>query len=209
MYKVIRMVKRKDKTPAEFRQEWLERNRDLRKTANRLVASVVADGKILGYEPPYDGVAALYFPGEKEARDAAEKNQGKDSITLVADERVLFERTGVALKSMGQLKVMLTAVRRQDLSPAAFKDSSLKGYAKVDIKTMMDSPIQKIVASFAVPEKGKEAAFDGMLEIYFASPEDIQAAFGSPIIAELRKDEETLVRLDAPEIRIVAEEHVL
>jgi hypothetical protein len=209
MYKVIRMVKRKDKTPAEFRQEWLERNRDLRKTANRLVASVVADGKILGYEPPYDGVAALYFPGEKEARDAAEKNQGKDSITLVADERVLFERTGVALKSMGQLKVMLTAVRRQDLSPAAFKDSSLKGYAKVDIKTMMDSPIQKIVASFAVPEKGKEAAFDGMLEIYFASPEDIQAAFGSPIIAELRKDEETLVRLDAPEIRIVAEEHIL
>ncbi|HUQ73187.1 MAG TPA: EthD domain-containing protein [Burkholderiales bacterium] len=209
MFKVIRMVKRKDKTPAEFRQEWLERNRDLRKTANRLVASVVADGKILGYEPPYDGVAALYFPGEKEARDLAEKNQGKDSITLVADEKVLFEKPGATLKSMGQLKVMLTAVRRQDLSPAQFKDASLKGYAKVDFKTLSDTPIQKIVASFAVPEKGKEPAFDGMLEIYFASPEDIVATFGSPVIGALRKDEDTLVRLDAPEIRIVSEEHVL
>jgi hypothetical protein len=29
------------------------------------------------------------------------------------------------------------------------------------------------------------------------------------VIAALRKDEETLVKLDAPEIRIVAEEHVL
>jgi hypothetical protein len=29
------------------------------------------------------------------------------------------------------------------------------------------------------------------------------------VIGMLRKDEETLVQLDAPEIRIVAEEHVL
>jgi hypothetical protein len=85
----------------------------------------------------------------------------------------------------------------------------LKGYAKVEAKEMMDSPIQKIVASFALPEKDKSPAFDGMLEIYFASADDVKTAFGSPVIAALRKDEETLVKLDAPEIRIVAEEHVL
>ena len=51
--------------------------------------------------------------------------------------------------------------------------------------------------------------FDGMLEIYFATSDELKAAFGSPVIGMLRKDEETLVQLDAPEIRIVAEEHVL
>jgi hypothetical protein len=48
-----------------------------------------------------------------------------------------------------------------------------------------------------------------MLELYFASGDDVKAAFGSPMIGTLRKDEETLVDLNAPEIRIVSEEHVL
>jgi len=79
MFKLIRMKKRGDKLPAEFRQEWLEKNREVRKTANKLVASVVAEGKILGDEAAYDGVAALYFPTEKEARASEDKNLGKDS----------------------------------------------------------------------------------------------------------------------------------
>ena len=209
MFKLIRMVKRGDKLPAEFRQEWLERHRELRKTANKLIASVVADGKILGDEAPYDGVAALYFPTEKEARAAEDKGIAKGSISLVADEKVLFERTGATLKGLGQLKVILTAVRKKELSPAQFKDAALKGYAKAESKALMESGIQRIVASFALPEAGEDPAFDGMLEIYFATSDEIKAAFGSPVIGMLRKDEETLVRLDAPEIRIVAEEHVL
>jgi len=209
MFKLIRMKKRGDKTPAEFRQEWLEKNREVRKTANKLVACVVAEGKILGDEAAYDGVAALYFPTEKEARASEDKNLGKDSITVVADEKTLFERTGATLKPMGQLKVILTSVRKPDLSAAQFKDASLKGYAKVESKALMESGIQRIVASFTVPEKDKEPAFDVMLEIYFATSDEVKAAFASPVIGQLRKDEETLVRLDAPEVRIVAEEHVL
>lgn len=210
MYKLIRMVKKGDRMPAEFRTEWLERNRDLRKTANKLIASVVADGKVLGDDPMYDGVAALYFPGEKEARDSAEKSQGKDSIIVVMDEgKVLFERTGAQFKNLGQLKVILTSVKKKELAPAQFKDLSLKGYGKCDSKALMESGIQKIVASFAVPERAKPAAFDVMLELYFNERDDIKATFGSPVIGMLRKDEETLVQLDAPEIRIVAEEHIL
>ena len=209
MFKLIRMKKRGDKMPAEFRQEWLEKNREVRKTANKVVASVVADGKPLGDEAAYDGVAALYFPTEKEARASEDKNLGKDAISAVADERTLFERTGATLKSMGQMKVILTSVKKKELSAAQFKDASLKGYAKVDSKTLMDSTIQKIVASFTVPEEGKESAFDVMLEIYFPGTDELKAAFASPVIGMLRKDEETLVQLDAPEIRIVAEEHVL
>ena len=210
MFKLIRMVKKGDKLPAEFRTEWLERNRELRKTANKLIASVVADGKVLGDEPMFDGVAALYFPAEKEARDSAEKSQGKDSLSLVMDEgKVLFERTGAQFKNLGQLKVILTSIKKKELSAAQFKDLSLKGYAKADSKSLMESGIQKIVASFAVPAKDKPSPFDVMLEIYFNEKDDVKATFGSPVIGILRKDEETLVDITAPEIRIVAEEHTL
>jgi len=210
MFKLIRMKKRGDKLPAEFRQEWLERNRDVRKTANQLIASVVADGKPLGDEPVYDGVAALYFPTEKEARSADDKNLGKDAISVVTEEKVLFEKTGATLKPMGQLKVILASVKKKELTAAQFKEASIKGYAKAESKALMDSGIQKIVASFAVPEKDQpDPAFDVMLELYFTSTDEIKAAFASPVIGMLRKDEETLVQIDAAEIRIVAEEHVL
>ena len=209
MFKLIRMVKKGDKMPAEFRVEWLERNRELRKTANKLIASVVAEGKVLGDDPLYDGMASLYFPAEKEARDANEKSQAKDSLSVVMDEKTLFERTGATFKALGQLKVILASVRKKELPSAQFKDLSLKGYAKAESKALMESGIQKIVASFTVPEKDKPAAFDVMLEIYFNSTDDVKATFGSPVIGMLRKDEETLVQLDAPEIRIVAEEHTL
>ena len=54
-----------------------------------------------------------------------------------------------------------------------------------------------------------EPRFDAMLELYFPDADTLKAAFGSPVIGALRKDEEALVDLNAPEIRIVAEEHVL
>jgi len=207
MLKVIRMVKRGDKTQAEFRQEWLERNRDLRKTANNLVASVVADGNILPGEAIFHGVAALYFPAINEARAAHETDIGKEALSVIAEEKVLFERTGATLKPMGQLKVILTSIRKKELTPAQYKDAALKGYAKVESKMLMDSGILKIVGSFATGEK--KQGFDSMLELYFASADELKAAFGSPLIGALRKDEETVVDLEAPEIRMVAEEFVL
>lgn len=208
MFKVIRMVKRGDKLPAEFRQEWLERNRDLRKTASKLIAAVVADGKILG-EDSFDGMSALYFNSPAEAKAAEDKTLGKGSVSVImSDERALFERMGVTLKPLGQIKVVITGVRKKDLTPAQFKDASLKGYAKCDSKTLMESLIQKIVVSFTSPDD-KDAAFDCLLEIYFAGTAEVKATFASPVIGLLRKDEETLVDLNAPEIRIVAEEHTL
>jgi hypothetical protein len=209
MFKVIRMAKRADKLPAEFRMDWLERHRELRRTASKLVASVAADGKPLGDDPSYDGMAALYFSTFPEARAAREKSQGKDSLSVVMDEKELFTRIDATIKTTAQLKVVLTCVRKPELTPAQFKDASLKGYAKVESKLLMESGIQKIVASFASPDQGVTPAFDSMLEIYFKDSDALKAAFASPVIGALRKDEETLVRLDAPEIRIVAEEHVL
>jgi hypothetical protein len=209
MFKVVRMSKRGDKLPAEFRVEWLERHKELRRTASKLVASVAADGKPLGDDATYDGMAALYYSTFPEAKAAREKSDAKGSLSVVMDEKALFERIDAEIKNTGQLKVVLTNVRKAELTPAQFKDASLKGYAKVESKMLMESGIQKIVASFASPDQGAEPAFDSMLEIYFKDSDALKAAFASPVIGALRKDEETLVRLDAPEIRIVAEENVL
>ena len=206
MFKLIRMAKRGDKLPAEFRQEWLERYRELRKTAGKVVASVAADGKPLGDDPSYQGMAALYFSTTAEAL-AARKDE-KGSISVIADEKVLFEKPQLQLKGSNQPKVILTSVRKKDLTGLQFKDAALKGYAKAESTALMEAGVQKIVASFATPED-KTPAFDGMLEIYFENNDQLKAAFASPVIAMLRKDEETLVQLDAPEIRIVAEEFVL
>lgn len=210
MFKVIRLVKRGDKLPGEFRQEWLEHNRELRKTAARLVAGVTAEGKFFVEEvPPFDGMAALYFSTAMEAAKAEDKSLGKGAISMVAQETVLFERPNVTLKNTGQLKVVVTAVRRKGMSPAQFKDTAIKAHAKVESKAIVESPIQKIVASFAVPQPSEIPAFDGMMELYFASADDVKATFASPIIGLLRRDEETYVQMDAPEIRLVIEEHVL
>src|SRR2546421_7531664 len=98
MLKVIRMVKRGDKLPAEFRQEWLERNRELRKTANNLVASVVAEGNILPGEPLFHGVAGLYYPAINEARAAHEMDISKEALSVIAEGKVVYERTSATLK---------------------------------------------------------------------------------------------------------------
>src|SRR5205823_8926134 len=145
MLKVIRMVKRGDKLPAEFRQEWLERNRDLRKTASNLVASVAADSNILPGEPLFHGVAALYYPAINEARAAHETEIGKEALSTITEEKVLYERTGATLKPMGQLKVILTSIRKKELTPAQYKDAALKGYAKVVSKLLMASGILTLV----------------------------------------------------------------
>jgi hypothetical protein len=208
MFKVIRLQKRGDKLPAEFRQEWLERNRELRKTAGKLLASVVAEGNVLPGEPLYHGVALLYYPTINEARAVHEKDT-KDGISIIADEKTVFEKTGATYKPMGQLKVMLTDVRRKDLTPAQFKLDASKVYAKVESKAMIDAGVQKMVLNFAQPQKGREPAFDSMLELYFGNADEVKAAFASPLIAEMRKEIEHFVDLNAPEIRIVAEESTL
>lgn len=212
MYKVIRMVKRGQKTLPEFKQEWLERNRELKRAANKVVASVAAEGKVLGDEaPPFDGIAAIYFSTAETARAAADKGLGTEAISVVADEKVLFERPDAdkIIKAQGQLKVVLTAQRKKDLTCAQFKDAWVKSHAKIEHKMLLESPLLKMVASFAAPEEGKPPAFDGMLEMYFASADDIKATFASPLLGIMRKDEESYVQMDAPEIRIIAEEYVL
>jgi uncharacterized protein (TIGR02118 family) len=205
MFKVIRMAKRGAAVSSgQFRDDWLRRTRESGKGAQRLVASV-ATGEIAlgGQVPPFDAMAALYYPSLQQARAAFTLVPGE--IGIVAEEHLMSQKPDPDMK----IKIVRTVYRRRDLGHTQFRDYWLNNHSKLEDRVIAESPVQRIVATFAVPEPGKDPAFDGMVELYFRSAEDIRAMFAGPIPAMMRKDEENFVQMDAPAVRLVAEEFVL
>jgi hypothetical protein len=72
-----------------------------------------------------------------------------------------------------------------------------------------ETGVQRIVATFALPEDDARPDFDGMAELYFNSLEDIHTMFAGPVPGMMRKDEENFVQMNAPAVRLVAEEYVI
>jgi len=212
LFKVVRMSKRGEKSLAEFKQEWIERHRDLKRAANRVVTSV-ATGEVAlgGKEPPFDGMAAIYYSSAEAARPTLGDDPKK--IEVVCDEHLMSQKVDAEklIKSSGQLKIIRTIIRRKDLTHVQFKDYWLKNHAKLEERVIAESPVLRIVATFPLPPEpgGNEPPFDGMVELYFASVEDIRAMFAGPIPETMRKDEENFVQMDAPAVRLIAEEFVL
>jgi uncharacterized protein (TIGR02118 family) len=233
MHKIVRMVKRdKRLTPAEFKDYWLQQHakialRAMEKGPLRRVVASFATGEIAlgGVEPPFDGMTALYFDTLDEARAALsgeataamredEKNfvdLGHPPVQIVAEEYLMSKREGPGgvLKKSGQLKVVRTVYRRRDVTHAQFKDYWLKNHSKLEDKVMELTPMRRIVATFALPEGGKDPEFDGMAELYLGSLEEIRTMFSGPLPGMMRKDEENFVQMDAPAVRAIAEEYVI
>jgi uncharacterized protein (TIGR02118 family) len=195
-FKVVRMSKRGALSTEDFEKILGETgdSAPLRKVLS-LSTGEVALGATT---PPFDGMAALYYPTLEAARAAAKR--WPDAV--VCDEHLMSQKPEPRTK----IKIIRTVYRRRDLTHAQFKDYWLKNHAKLEDRVIAESPVQKIVATFAVPEAGREPAFDGMVELYFASLPDIRAMFAGPIPAMMRRDEENFVQMDAPAVRLVAEE---
>jgi uncharacterized protein (TIGR02118 family) len=211
-FKVVRMAKRGDKLPAEFRQEWLDLHRELKRTANRIVASVATGEVALGGEaPPFDGMAALYFSSAEPARAALVDDPKR--IEVLCEEQLMSQKPDAdkLIKTSGQLKVVRTVIRRKDITLPQFKSYWMTNHAKLEKQVIAQSPVLRIVATFALPPGPgeNEPNFDGMVELYFASVDDIRAMFAGPIPAMMRKDEENFVQMDAPAVRVICEELVL
>jgi uncharacterized protein (TIGR02118 family) len=199
MFKVVRLSKRGALAPDDFKR----RLEDAAGTTPIRVVVSLSTGEVAlgGATPPFDGMAALYYPTLDAARAAAK--HWPDA--LVCDEHLMSQKA----KPETKIKIIRTVYRLRDLTHAQFKDYWLKNHAKLEDRVIAESPVQKIVATFAVPEPGRDPAWDGMVELYFASVEDIRAMFAGPIPAMMRKDEENFVQMDAPAVRLVAEELVL
>ena len=73
------------------------------------------------------------------------------------------------------------------------------------------SSIRRIVASFALPETagGRAPAFDGMVELYFESIDDIRTTFAGPVPPMMLEDEKNFVDASAEVVRAVTEEYVV
>ena len=195
--KLLRMTKKRPgESAAAFRKRWLAEHKGKQAVVTFSTGEVAAGGK----EAPFDGMSVVYFRDENAARAAA--SALTDEVVLVCDEHLMSQKP----KPEWKLKIVRTVYKRKGLSAQRFKDYWLKNHAKLEDRVIAESPVQRIVATFALPEPGKEPAFDGMVELYFKSVEDIRSMFAGPIPAMMRKDEENFVQMDAPAIRVVCEE---
>jgi uncharacterized protein (TIGR02118 family) len=232
MVKIVRLVKRRaDLTPAQFKDYWLERHAGHERRAiettplQRVVASIATGEVALGAKvPPFDGMVALYFKNLEDARatfsgpaTAAMREDAKNFVDarttpqIFADEYLMSEKPGAgpSMKPSGQLKIIRTVYRRRDLSHPQFKDYWLSNHSRLEDRVIQETGVQRIVATFALPENDRRPEFDGMAELYFNSQEDIHTMFAGPVPAMMRKDEENFVQMNAPAVRLVAEEYVI
>lgn len=202
MFKVIRMAKRPDgASAARFRDDWTKAQRAVKPAPARTVVSLSTGEVALGGQVPlFDGMAALYYDSLEQARAACASLD--DTTAVVCDEHLMSQKPDPDTR----IKIIRTVYRRRDLSHQQFKDYWLKNHSRLEDRVIAESPVQRIVATFAVPEPGRDPAFDGMVELYFANVADIRAMFAGPIPAMMRKDEENFVQMDAPAVRLVAEE---
>ena len=194
-FKVVRMAKRGDKLPLEFKQEWIELHSQYKRTSNKVVVSMPTSEK-----PPFDGFAAMHYSNAVKAKETLADHPGRQEVLceeFVSGEKLDAPKT---IKSKDQVKVVRLIIRKKDLSLAQFKDYWLKNYMKLEKRLTVETPVLRVVASFAVPPEpgANEPYFDGMEELYLASLEDFNAMLASPIPALMRKEEENFVQLDAP-----------
>jgi len=230
--KIVRLVKRRaDLSLAQFKNYWLTRHAEHERQAieatplQKVVASI-ATGEIAlgGADPPFDGMVALYFKSLEDARatlsgpetaamreDAKNFVDPRSSPQLFADEYLVSEKEDASgtLRRSGQLKTIRTISRRRDLTHAQFKDYWLNQHSRLEREVIEITSMQRIIASFALPENPAVPEFDGLAELYFATVEDIRAMFAGPVPAMMRKDEENFVQMNAPAVRLVAEEYVI
>jgi EthD domain len=194
-YKVVRMAKRGDKLPLEFKQEWVELHSQLKRSSDRVVV-----GMATSEAPPFDFMATMFYSNLDKARatliDAPKRHE------VLCEEFLSGEKVDAAktIKPKEQIKVVRTIMRHKEMSLAQFRDYWLRSYTKLEKRLTVETPVLRVVANFAVPPPpgGNEPYFDGMQEIYVASNDDLKAMLASPIPALMRKEEETFVQLDSP-----------
>ena len=104
------------------------------------------------------------------------------------------------------IKLVHFVKKRKDLTPEQFKDYWLNKHSQVEKLVLEKTKIKKILASFTI---GKEPPFDGMVELYFDSMEDLRAPGDPEVLAKLRKDEENFIDLSEKRVFVATEEYLI
>ena len=228
MYKIVRGLKRNPALSLEqIKARWLAeaRKAKLGESPIRKLTLSFSTGEVAlgGTQPPFDVMVVAYFdrldqvPGILSGAGARELQPGGSLVDssqpgteIIAEETLMAAREGEegVLNPAGQLKVVRTVFKRHDLTNAQFKDYWLRNHSRLKGNAIGSPGVKRIVATFAIPCE-MPPAIDGMVELYFDSIEHIRKMFSGAVPGVMRKDEENFVQMDAPAVRVVAEEYVI
>ena len=112
------------------------------------------------------------------------------------------------IRHEGQLKVVRLVNRRPGTDVAHFRQHWLSHHRDLEREIVETTPVLRIATTFpSLAGRVRErTSHDGMVEIYFATRRDLVELFAGPIPAMMRRDEERFVDLEAPVLRVLAEE---
>lgn len=97
------------------------------------------------------------------------------------------------------VKVIGLVRRRPDLSREAFRRYWLEEHSKLERASLKTNRVQRIVVSFFEEEVKGAPPFDGMVELYYASREDMEQAWSGSHDGVMRADEANFC---APDYRV-------
>jgi hypothetical protein len=168
-FKVVRMAKRGDKLPVEFKTPF--------DGFAAIYYSNAAKAKDTLIDKPgrQEVMCEEFLSGEK--LDAAKTIKSKEQVKIV---RLIIRKQDLSLADFR--KHWLTSYTKLE--------------KRLTVETPV---LRVAASFAMPPEPGgNEPYFDGMEEVYLASLEDFNAMLASPIPALMRKEEENFVQMDAP-----------
>jgi uncharacterized protein (TIGR02118 family) len=108
------------------------------------------------------------------------------------------------------VKAVMLFKRRPDLTREQFKEYWLNHHSKLEKENVEKNWVRKIVASFAIEVEGMgEPPFDGMVELYFDSVEDLKRDVLGAQRAVMHADEENFMDHSVPDFAAVTEEYLI
>ncbi len=108
------------------------------------------------------------------------------------------------------VKAVIFIKRRKDLTREQFKEYWLTQHSKLEKENAEKNWVRKIVASFAIEDDSlPEPPFDGMVELYFDSMEDLKRDVQGEQRKIMYADEENFCDHSEEQVVVVTEEYLM
>ncbi|MFH0916166.1 MAG: EthD domain-containing protein [bacterium] len=108
------------------------------------------------------------------------------------------------------IKAVIFVKRRKDLTREQFRDYWLTQHSKLEKENAEKNWVRKIVASFTVEDDSlPEPPFDGMVELYFDSIEDMKKDVQGEQRKIMRADEENFCDHSEEQLVVITQEYLM
>ena len=105
---------------------------------------------------------------------------------------------------------MIFLKRRKDLTREQFKEYWLTQHVKLEVENVEKNWVRKIVANFAIDDPAlPESPWDGMVELYFDSIEDMQKDVQGAQRELMYTDEENFCDHSEEQVVFVTQEYLM